>query len=81
MSWVASDVGHEDVNILHLKELILGILQTNNVIVNVAVNSPKRLESFELLCGLDVSDVAGMPNLVNVLEKVKDLRDDGPVGI
>ena len=81
MSWITSDVGHVNVYVFHLKELVFRILQTYDVIVDVAVNSPKRLEGFELFSGLNVSNVAGMPNLVHVLEKVKDLRDDGPVGI
>ena len=79
MAGIAPDMGHIDVDVLHLEEEVFGVLQTDDVVVDVAVNSPQRLEGCELFSGFDVSDVTGMPNLVHVLEEIKDLRDDGPV--
>ena len=51
------------------------------MVVDIAVNSPQRFESCELFGSFNVSDVTGMSKLVHVLEKVKDLGDDGPVGV
>lgn len=81
MSGIAPDVGHVNVGVFHLEEQILGVLQSDDVVVDVAVNSPQRLEGCELFSGLDVSDVTGMPNFVHVLKKVKDLGDNRPVGV
>ena len=67
---------HEDVYIFDVKELVFWVLHPDNVVVAVAVNSTQWLEGSQLLGGLDVADVAGMPNLIHILEKVKDLRDD-----
>jgi hypothetical protein len=61
--------------------LVLGVLQTHDVVVDVAVNSPKRLKGFELFSGFNISNVTGMPNLVNILEKVKDLWNDDAMGV
>ena len=81
MSGIASDVGHIDVDIFHLEEQVLWVLQAYDMVVDVAMNSPQRLEGCELFGGFNVPDVAGMPYLIHVLEEIKDLRDEGSVGI
>ena len=74
-------MGHVDVCVLYLEEQVSGVLQADNVVVNVAVNSPQGFEGCELFGGFNVPDVAGMPNLIHVLEEVKDLGNEGPVGV
>jgi hypothetical protein len=68
-------------HVLNFEEQFPWILNTDDVVIDVAVNSAERLEAFKLLRGLNVSYVAGMPYLVHVLEKVKDLRNQSSVGI
>ncbi len=79
MSRIAPDVGHIDPGVFHLEEQVFGVLQSYDMVVDVAVDCPQRLERSELFSGRNVSDVTGMPQFVNVLEKVKDLGDDYPV--
>ena len=78
---ISSDVCHKDAYVLHLEMLILGVLETYDVVVDVAVDSSKRLERFELFGSLYVSDVTGMPYLVYILEETKDLGDERPMGV
>ena len=68
-------------DILDGEEQILRILQPDDVVVDVAVDSSQRFEGCELFGGFNVPDVAGMPNLIHVLEEIKDLRDDGPMSV
>ena len=81
MVWISSDVCHKDAYVLHLEMLIFGVLETYDVVVDVAVDSSKRLERFELFGSLYVSDVTGMPYLVYILEETKDLGDERPMGV
>ena len=76
MPWVTPDVGHVYMYVLHLEKQVLGVLQSDDMVVDIAMNSSKRFEGFELFGGFNVADVAGMPYLVNVLEEIKDLGDD-----
>lgn len=81
MPWIASDMGHVDMHVLYLKKLIFRILQSDDVVIYVAVYSTKRLERLKLFGNLYVPDVTGMPNLIHILEKGVDLRDDNPVSV
>jgi len=81
MSRITADMGHIHMHVLNFEEQFPWILNTDDVVIDVAVNSAERLEAFKLLRGLNVSYVAGMPYLVHVLEKVKDLRNQSSVGI
>ena len=81
MSWITSDVGHVHMHVLDFEEQFPRILHPDDVVVDVAVDSAERLECFKLLRGLNVSYVAGMPYLVHVLEKVKDLRNQTSMSV
>ena len=81
MTGIASDMGHIHMHVFHLKKQVFRILKAYDVVVDVAMNRAERLESLKLLRGLNVSNVAGMPDLIHILEEVKDLWDDGPMGV
>ena len=70
---IAADVGHVDIDILDMKKQILGILHSHDMVVDVAMHSTQWLEVGQGIGGLDVADVARMPQLVNVLEEVEKL--------
>ena len=61
MAWIATDVGHVNVYILHVEEEVCWILHPYDMVVDVAVNSAQRLERSQSLSGLDATDVARMP--------------------
>ena len=79
MSRIAADVGHVDVHILDVKKEVFGILQTHGVVVNVAVDGSQRLEMRQGVSSFDIANITRMPQLVNVLEEVEELWDDGAV--
>lgn len=81
MIGVTSDMGHVDLYLFYLEEQVLGILQAYNMVVDVAVHSPKRFEGSELLGSLDGSNIPCMPYLIHVLKEAKDLGDNGPMGV
>lgn len=68
-------------DIFDLEKQVFRILKSYDVVVNIAMDSPDRFESSKLVGGLYVTDVTGMPQLIHVLEKIKDLRDDHPMRI
>ena len=61
MARIAPDMGHVDMDVLHLEKQVFGVFQPNDMVVDVAVNSPQRLKGCELFGSLNVSDVTGMP--------------------
>ena len=68
-------------DIFDLEKQVFRILKSYDVVVNIAMDSPDRFESSKLVGGLYVTDVTGMPQLIHVLEKIKDLRDNHPMRI
>ena len=70
---IATDVGHVDIDILDMEEQILGILHPHDMVVDVAMHGTQRLEVGQSIGGLDVADVASMPQLVNILKEVEKL--------
>ena len=81
MPGIAADVGHVDINVLDMEEQILRVLHPHDMVVDVAVDGTQGLELGQGIGGFDVADVAGMPQLVDVLEEVEELRDEGAVRI
>ena len=81
MAGITADVGHVDIDILDVEKQVLGILRPHHVVVDVAVDGAQRLERSQGLGRLDVADVARMPQLINILEEVKKLRNQGAVRI
>ena len=75
-SWITSYMCHEDVYIFDMKKLVFRVLHPDNVVIAIAVNSTQWLEGRQLLGCLNVANIAGMPNLIHILEKIKDLRNE-----
>ncbi len=70
---IAADMGHVDIDILDMEKQVLGILHSHDMVVDVAMHSAQWLEVGQSIGGLDVADVASMPQLVNILEEVEKL--------
>ena len=81
MAWIAADVGHVDVDVFHMEKQILGILHPHDMVIDVAMHGAKRLEMSQGIGSLDVADVARMPQLVDVLEEVEELWDEGAMRV
>ena len=81
MAWIAADMGHVDVNVFDMEEQVFGILHANDVVVDVAMHGTQRLEMSQGIRGFYVADVARMPQLIDVLEEVEELRDEGAVRV
>ena len=77
MAGITSDVGHIDVDILHVEILVGRVLHPDDMVVNVAVHGPERLEVSQGLGRLDAADITGVPQLVHVLEEVEKLWHEG----
>lgn len=77
MARIASDVGHVDINILDVEKQIFGILQANNMVVDVAVHCTQWLEVGQGLSRLEAANVTRVPQLVNVFEEIEELRHEG----
>ena len=70
---IAPDMGHVDIDILDMEKQVLGVLHSYDMVVDVAMHSTQWLEVGQGIGGLDVADVARMPQLVNILEEVEKL--------
>ena len=81
MAGITADVGHVDIDILDMEKQVLGVLHPHHVVVDVAVDGAQGLERSQGLGRLDVADVTRMPQLVDVLEEVEQLRNQGAVRI
>ena len=51
------------------------------MVVDVAMDSPKGLESLELFCCFNVPDITGMPNLVHIFEEAVNLGDNDSMSV
>ena len=81
MAWIASDVGHVDINVLDVEKQVLRILHPHNMIVDVAMHSTQRLETSQGICGFDIANITRMPQLVNILKEIEKLRNQGTMRI
>ena len=70
---VAAYVRHPHVHAFAHPSLVLLEHHAELVAVDVAIDSPQRLEGSEPVCHLDCAYVAGVPHLVAVLEMLEDL--------
>jgi hypothetical protein len=66
-------VGHVDIDILDMEKQVLGVLHPHDMVVNIAMHSTQGFEVGQGIGGLDVADVASMPQLVNILKEVEKL--------
>ena len=74
-------MGHVDVCVLYLEEQVSGVLQADNVVVNVAMHCTQRLEFGQSLGRFNIAYIARVPQLVNVFEKIEKLRNEGAVRV
>ena len=81
MAGIAADVGHVDVDILDVEKQVLRVLQAHHMVVDIAMNGAQRLERGQGIGCFDIADVARVPQLVNVLEEVEKLRNEGAMRV
>ena len=81
MPWIAADMCHVNMGIFHLKKQVLGILQTYGMVVDVTMYSTQRLECRQGVGSFDIANVACMPQFIDILEEVEELRDEGAMGV
>ena len=81
VSWIATDVGHVDIDIFDMEKQVLRILHAHDVVVDVAMHGPQGLELCQGIRRLDVAQITCMPQLVNILEEVEKLWDEGAMRI
>ena len=74
MAWVSADMSHHHLHVFNCEDVDFREHQADLLIVDVTVNSPQRFESLKTVGDIGGTDVADMPYLVAVLEKVKDRR-------
>ena len=79
--WIATDMGHVDIDVFHMEKEVFWVLQPNDVVVDVAVNRAQRLEVSQGLGSFDIADVARVPQLVDVLEEVEKLWHEGTMRV
>ena len=73
MAWIASNMGHVDIDVFHMEKQVFGILHAYDVVINVAVDGTQRFEVSQCIGSLDITDITSMPQLVNVFEEVEKL--------
>ena len=71
---VSADMSHHHLHVFNCKDVDFREHQADLLVVDVTVNSPQRFESLKTVGDIGGTDVADMPYLVAVLEKVKDRR-------
>ena len=81
MARVTTNVGHVDVDIFDMEKQIFGILQTNDMVVDVAMYGTQRLELDQSLGRFDVAYIACVPQLINVFEEVEKLWHEGAMRV
>ena len=78
---ISSDVSHRHAHLLAVEKLPARISQTHRSPVDIAANATQRLEGRDRVGRFDSSEVAGMPQLVDIGEKVAQRRVERTVGI
>ena len=79
--WIAADVSHVDVDIFHMEKQVLGILQTNDMVVDVAMYGTQWFELGQSLGRFDVAYIACVPQLVNIFEEIEKLWHEGAMRV
>jgi len=65
---ITADMRHPDIQALALKTLVPGIYYAHIFSINIAINTAQWLKGRKLIGQLDIAKIAGMPNLVTILE-------------
>jgi hypothetical protein len=68
MTRITPYVLDEHIHFLTFKTIDLGIEMTDLIPVDIAIDSPQRLEGRQPACHLHVTDITSMPNLVAFTE-------------
>ena len=71
---IAADVCHHHLYVFNGEDVYPVEHPTDSVVVDITVDSPKRFECRKTVGDIGGTDVADMPYLVAVLEKLKDGR-------
>ena len=66
-SWIASDVGDPDIDLLNLEAQVQGKRISDFTSVNIAKNAPENTLLPYLFNDARVSDITGVPNLIRLL--------------
>ena len=73
ITWVASNVLHQDINVLTLPSEHFGKHSSQVTSIAIATYSPQGSHITQFVGNFRGADVTSMPYLVTVLEKLKDL--------
>ena len=81
MPRIASDMCHEDIDILYAETVELGQTVPHIARIHVAIDRPCGFELAELLEQFETAYVSGVPDLVHVFEMLKDAGVKIAVGV
>ena len=81
MARITSDVSHVDINVFNMEVQVFGILHAHDMVVDVAMHGTQRLEMSQGICGFNAANITRMPQLINILEEVEQLWNQGTMRI
>ena len=78
---ISADVGHQHIHLLAKEALVGWKHAPDNVVIDVAVHSPKGFKGGQLVSRLGIANVAGMPNFIHRFKEFKNPCTQGGMGI
>ena len=74
-------MSNPDLHLFSFKFKMFFINLSDYSIINITINSPQRFESGKLISSFNITDIAGMPDLIAYCKMVKEPGMDPAMGI